>query len=700
MTFLHHRSGRVTVLVAGLVLCQVLLFGPCLVGSKLPLALDLLALDGMYLPRTPEYRDVTPLDPMLSDQVVLDEMDRRFAASEWRAGRVPLWRPTIFAGAPFAAFPKYSPFNLLYYLFPSPFVLVWIQLLKSVFAGLGAYQFFRRVLVVDFWPAAFGAWCFPLTGFFIFCQGTALTFVTAWLPWTLLVTDAVIRRPGSLATPLLALVTGLVVVSGQLDMAGLLLVSTGVFALWRRPPLRTLGALTAAWLLGLALAAIYVLPLLEYMQTSLRLAIRAGGQLEDRPPIGLRALVQALIPDFYGTTRIGSKLLVGANMLENGAIAYTGLVATLLLAPLGWRSLPHRKVLLFWGVLGLVAFGWQLDIPGLVALLRLRPINLLPYNRFVFVTSFAVLIMAVAGMQLLCKRPRGIWVPALALAELLWTAHGVSPQADPRLYYPRIPALQQVAQALPGRIVCVGCLAPNLGETHGLSDIRGYDAVDPERYVKLLDAVRNRRHESPTFAATAQFVPVARGASLPGILNMLSLRYLIFRGEPPAEIVPLFRSPDYWVLGNDDALPRAFVPTSVRQLGSDDETLSRMAAPDFDPRQVAFVGVPVPHDTVRGKVAIVAETPTEITIDARMETRGLVVVADLWDAGWTASWNGQPAPMLRTNLALRGIPLPAGQGTLVLRYDPDGFAYGLRLTLGALMLIGVWIFSSAVRAAR
>ena len=119
------------------------------------------------------------------------EPSRRFAAAEMRAGRIPLWTPYGFAGAPFADFAKYSPFNLVYTLLPSPFTLAWIQLLKSLVAGMGAYLFFRRALRVSFWPAAFGAWCYPLSGFFVLWQGYPSTFVTAWFPWLLVAVDLI-----------------------------------------------------------------------------------------------------------------------------------------------------------------------------------------------------------------------------------------------------------------------------------------------------------------------------------------------------------------------------------------------------------------------------------------------------------------------------------------------------------------------------
>src|SRR5436190_1266858 len=178
-------SARIAVLLAGWLVPQLILFGPSLVGTKVLMPLDLLALTDTYLPRSAQYSSVVPRDATLSDLVLVSEFNRQFAATEFRAGRLPLWTPYAYAGAPFASFSKYSPFMWIYYLFPFPPTLAWIQLAKSVVAGLGAYVFFRRALGAGFWPAAVGAWCYPLTGFFVLWQGFELTLVTAWFPWSL-----------------------------------------------------------------------------------------------------------------------------------------------------------------------------------------------------------------------------------------------------------------------------------------------------------------------------------------------------------------------------------------------------------------------------------------------------------------------------------------------------------------------------------
>src|SRR5262249_11652640 len=151
------------VLLGVILIGQMILFVPSLVGSKILLPLDLLSEQGFYLPRTPQIAAIQPQNTTLADQILAFEPARRFAASEWRSGRTPMWAPYGFAGAPIC-WPKFSPFVMIECLTESPVILAWAQLLAAVVAGTGAYAFLRRVLGVGFWPAIICAGCYPLTG--------------------------------------------------------------------------------------------------------------------------------------------------------------------------------------------------------------------------------------------------------------------------------------------------------------------------------------------------------------------------------------------------------------------------------------------------------------------------------------------------------------------------------------------------------
>ena len=383
----RRAGGRLALVAAGIMAGQLVLYGSALVGSRVLLPLACLTEPGKYIPHKAGGREIQSLQPVLLDLVVQLEPDRRFAAQELAARRFPYWTPYKFGGVPFV-WPKYSPFFLFSAASKSPLLIPWAHLLASLVAGFGAFAFCRRVLALGYWPATLAAWCYPITGWFVLYQGYATPVSVVWLPWLLCAIGATIRR-ARFAAPTLALVTALAVVSGNLDVAGQVLLVGGLFGLWRlwnihgrRWAWRLLGTrcltLLLAGTLGLLLASPYLLPVHEYGRSSARLIDRGAGK-EERPPVGLVALPQLVLPDMYGTyAEIGTApLMVAAesNQIEGPASGYTGLLATLVLAPWAFSVRRRRPEAIFLLALAALGVAWVLNVPGIVQVLRL-PVRL------------------------------------------------------------------------------------------------------------------------------------------------------------------------------------------------------------------------------------------------------------------------------------------------------------------------------------
>ena len=125
------------------------------------------------------------------------------------------------------------------------------------------------------------------------------------------------------------------------------------------------------------------------------------------------------------------------------------------------------------------------------------------------------------------------------------------------------------------------------------------------------------------------------------------------------------------------------------------EQLKKLASPQFDPANVAYVETPVKLPALcRGVVRITNEIPTRIMISAHMETPGLVVLADNWEKGWQAYWNGKPVSVLRTDYAVRGVVLPAGNGTLEFVYRPRSLIVGLWLAALGVIILSAWVLAN------
>ena len=147
---------------------------------------------------------------------------------------------------------------------------------------------------------------------------------------------------------------------------------------------------------------------------------------------------------------------------------------------------------------------------------------------------------------------------------------------------------------------------------------------------------------------------------------------------------PDFSSPDYWVLINGNALPRVYVPRQVEQSPTTRSVWRNLRRKTSirGRRPMSRKGPVELPDACRGSAEIVAEIPARVTVACDMQTPGLVVLADLWDSGWRAYWEGKPVPILRTNHAIRGVVVPQGKGTLEFRYEPASLTWGWRLCGG------------------
>ena len=210
--------------------------------------------------------------------------------------------------------------------------------------------------------------------------------------------------------------------------------------------------------------------------------------------------------------------------------------------------------------------------------------------------------LAVWALLLLLPSLRRVWLIAalgvLLVGDLLWFAYGRSDQSDPALYFPKIPALAEVARGAEGRVVGYSCLPAALAETQGLRDIRGYDSIDPGRLTELLALAADPRSVRNPYALVQWFTPrlalsSANTIRLPPVLDLLDVRTVIFRGSPPPGVPLAARSPDYWALTNPSAVGRVFIPRRTEIVPNDRERLARLASPQFDPREVAYLEEPV-----------------------------------------------------------------------------------------------------------
>jgi hypothetical protein len=205
--------------------------------------------------------------------------------------RLPLWNPYFGGGQPMGADPLaalfYPPTHLVHFLSLRDYYLVLIMG-HLVFAGLGMLLLARRAVGLSRFPALVAAVSYMATPRLISHLGAGhVTLVqsVAWYPWLALACWATVREPRRWGA-LLAICLALTLLAGHPQMAYYGLLMTAGLAVWflikrwqlegQQALLKPIAALAGAGLIGLLLAAVHLLPLMEFTTLSTRqLSVRS-----------------------------------------------------------------------------------------------------------------------------------------------------------------------------------------------------------------------------------------------------------------------------------------------------------------------------------------------------------------------------------------------------------------------------------------
>ena len=233
----------------------------------------------------------------------------------------------------------------------------------------------------------------------------------------------------------------------------------------------------------------------------------------------------------------------------------------------------------------------------------------------------------------------------------------------------------------------------------GLDDAQGYNPMQLTNYI---NAVLFANHHEQNYH-DSQFMAEALDSP---ILDMLNVRYVVIPNEiPPGRPRPdimeatagfqeVFRNDVVRVLERPDALPRAWVVHDVREATANFGLLM-IDTGLVDPGELAFLepGTELPNleqpaAPSTENVTVTHDGADEVFLAVELAADGLVMVSETYDSDWSAYVDGEQVELYQANGVIRAIPVPAGQHSVKLVYEPASLRNGILVSaaIGALML--------------
>ncbi len=671
-----------------------------------------------------------------------------------RDGELPRWNPEDFAGMPVVGDPQSEMYN------PLQWLVLWrpsvhafgVLIVGYTLAGAAGFLLYARALEMSPAAAAAGAVAFTLGGkllLHLVLPGHTVFAPFFLVPLLLATLHRLASRPGSAAIAATASLVGLLAVSlhpqllfySACAVAPIALVTIAAAS----RPRRAFAAAAVAVLLGTALAAVHLMPIVAFEHEFSRgqpAFFEAGHASED---IGLGR-------GWFADTVSGTSAAAGTVVWESHYFVGGVILALAGVGLFAWpRGHPRRRLAWLYGVLALVLLLFGLGPSGAIepivrglpgfALFRIpaRALVVLglaaavlcalgvealiaaPRERCRVVAGAAAAValvllvltraggahvaaLAVAGAMLLDRPP---WIPLggmLVLAAVAMdTAVVVAPYVQtapereigrpaPGLVLPadldqatRIAELQRAA-AEPG--------IPQLAvRRRALETVAGFNPLIPWRFVLYASAAGG--FDPFTYGFDVQVLLLA--PTTPVLLDLLGVTHVL---HPPSDE----RRAWHWER-SATALPRAYLvpgPIVVDE-GRDGslvprelEALARLA--EIDPRtEVLLHGSAADHALVELRrsaelesfrpVAITERRPNRLALDVHLDHPGILVLNEPFFPGWQAHVDGRKAPVLRANVLFRALALEPGAHHVELEFSPASWRVGWWISVAAIAIV-------------
>lgn len=378
---------------------------------------------------------------------------------------------------------------------------------------------------------------------------------------------------------------------------------------------------------------------------------------------------------------------------------------------LDWKNGVRREIFWFSGAVVLsIGFTWALLLLGHplpIDKLAIAKRNFVMPGLFVLAAAFLFAIGVIKNNWL----RKGIVITVLLLTafDLLRFATKWMP-FDPRQYvYPQVKSLTYLTDHVGVDRIFGNIGAGEVGTKFRIPLVEGYDAVYQARYGEFIDAV-SKGYVYPGQRSVVQFDKY--GLYKTEALQLLGIRY-IYHSLSDGRNVWVFPYWDYLAHGfmhqvysdakyevfeYNDVYPRAFLASSYKVATSDKDVIDTLFAKDTNRRETLVletkpVSEPQPGS---GSAYIASYTPDVITIQTQATVPKLLFLSDVYDPGWRAYVDGVETRVLRADYDFRAVSVLQGPHTVIFRYDPPEFGWGLTLSAVGIAATGWYMIKKRI----
>lgn len=195
------------------------------------------------------------------------------------------------------------------------------------------------------------------------------------------------------------------------------------------------------------------------------------------------------------------------------------------------------------------------------------------------------------------------------------------------------------------------------------------------------------------------------------LVNIAGIDYVVWYqrlDDPRYQLVGRDPVGDLWIYRNRAALPKAYLVHRAIPVATDAAALAIMQRADFDPHAAVVTGdtafvhelaaAPSTSDTTAtDHVTVATYSALKIVAWVATGSPAALVLTDMYFPHWRATVDGTPTPIVRVNVAFRGIVIPPGEHEVVLIYRNPAFHLGLKISAAsavfaaALLVLGGWL---------